>query len=162
MAATGVTAPPQAALPTPSSKRDPRRKPVNAAEQEGPRVARRDPRVKRKESEEAVAASVEEASEQTGNLLQSMKALPLPVDPDTEIIEGETESDSDEGNLQIDESFDEGAKTVKAPQQEEPAPSIIIESQLARLQTTEAPDDSAGLWDEIYGCLLYTSDAADE
>ena len=153
--AIGVTAPPLAAIPTPPSKRDPRRKPVSAAEQEGPRVARRDPRVKRKESEEGVATREEEATEQTGNLLQSMKALPLPVDPDAKIrgvsIEGETESDSDEGNLQIDESFDEGAKTVRGRQQEEPAPPIIIESQLARLQTTEAPDDSAGLWDEIYG-----------
>ena len=150
----GVTAPSPSAVPMPPSKRDPRRKPVSVAEQEGPRVARRDPRVKRKESEEAVTASVEEVTEQTGNMLQSMKALPLPVDPDAEIrgVSVEVESDSDEGNLHIDESFDEGAKTVKAPQQqEEQAPTIILESQLARLQTTEAPDDSAGLWDEIYG-----------
>ena len=159
MASIAIPTPPQAtSVPTPPSKRDPRRKPGNTSEQEGPRVARRDPRVKRKESEEAAMTSTEEATElPTGNLLQSMKALPLPVDPDAADIRGvsvevETESDSDEGNLQIDESFDAGAKTVnKKAFQENRAPSIIRESQLARIQTTEAPDDSAGLWDEIYG-----------
>ena len=149
-----LPAPLPQAIPTPPSRRDPRRKRVGVvAEQEGPRVARRDPRVKRNESEEVAAVHAEEPTEQTGNLLQSLKALPLPVDPEESravSVEVETESDSDEGNLQIDESFDEAAKTVKSLQ-EQPARSIIKETQLARIQTTEAPDDSAGLWDEIYG-----------
>ena len=61
----------------------------------------------------------EEKVEKSENLLQILKALPLPIDPEIEEEEEldctKVESNSDEGKLQIDESFDETATLLPDP-----------------------------------------------
>ena len=87
-------------------------------------------------------AMEEKKVEKSENLLQILKALPLPIDPEIEEEEEEeeedytkVESDSDEGKLQIDESFDE--TTTLLP---DPAPTTR-EVQMEKLQRSEVTLD---------------------
>ena len=99
----------------------------------------------------------QENNKKPENLLQILKALPLPIDPDEiqevakEVVCIKVESDSsDDEKLQIDESFDE-SETSALP---DPAPTTYLEKVQRSEETLEETNE---LWNEV--CTIRNSGA---